>query len=290
MKKFLILVLTPLLLISCNKDKNKEVEKEPSKSFADYGAFLGRGDNDVSNFSKYEYVSVELNEFGESNISRLTEHGVKFLAYLNIGSLESFREGQEEYAELYDYFSSITFKDYDNWPDERWIDVSDATWQDFSVNTLAKSFKDSKAYGVYLDNVDVYTIAKEEGKDEVAFASGIKNIIKGISNLGLKVMVNGGSEFLETMNEADDDIFNYIWAYQQEEVFSLITDYDNNVFKEQVKEDSEYYLQVASMMKEKGKEVFFLEYTTDENLIEIIEKFCNEKEYHFYISNDVDLK
>ena len=279
MKKLLFLTLTALLLSGC-RYKGIPV---PLKKFNDYGAFLGRSDNDVTHFSEYNYISLELDEFGDSNINRLNARGVHFLAYLNVGSLETYRD-------YYETYESLTFKDYDNWPDERWIDVSNASWQNFVVNTLAKGFKDRGAYGVYLDNVDVYSIAKEDGLNFNAYAAGIKNIIKGVTDLGLYVMMNGGAEFLDDIKDQEDDAIGLIWAYHQEEVFSRITDYEHNGFAKQTSQDSDYYKEIAAMMKERGKEVFLLEYTTDSSLIETITSFCNEKEYHYYISSDVDLK
>ena len=279
MKTKTVLLLIPFLLFGCKKSKQEET---PLK-FNDYGAFLGRSDNDVTSFSNYKYVSLELDEFGDSNLKRLSGKGVNFLAYLNVGALENYRD-------YYDDYESITFKDYEEWPDERWIDVSNTEWQSFVVNTLAKGFKDRNAFGVYLDNVDVYTIAKDEAKDYSAFATGLKNIIKGVSDLGLKVMINGGSEFLDDMNDQESDVFNYIWGYHQEEVFSLITDYEKNTFSTQNKDDQDYYQEIAALMKEKGKEVFLLEYTTSESLKKTIQDYCEQKQYHYYISNDVDLK
>ena len=140
------------------------------------------------------------------------------------------------------------------------------------------------------DIVDVYTIAKEEGKNYSGFATGIKNIIKGVTNLGLKVMINGGSEFLDDMNDQNDGIFSSIWAYHQEEVFSLITDYEEDEFGTQEQEDSEYYQEIASIMKNKGKEVFFLEYTKDNNLINKIKDYCESKKYYYYIASTVNLE
>ena len=133
-------------------------------------------------------------------------------------------------------------------------------------------------------------VSKENEKDVNAFASGLKNIIKGVSDLGLKVMINGGSEFLDDMNDQNDNIFDSIWAYHQEEVFSLISDYQNNVFTTQNDEDNAYYQEIAAMMHTKGKEVFFLEYTTDENLRKTISDFCEQTFYHYYIANSVELK
>ena len=282
MKKLLVLFIVPFLLCSCNKSKEEERDETPEVHFNDYRAFLGRSDNDVTHFSEYKYISFEFDEFTDTNISRISGKGTKTFAYLNVGSLENYRD-------YYDDYESITFKNYDEWPDERWIDVSNASWQDFVVNTLAKGFKDRNAYGVYLDNVDVYTIAKEDCLDYVSFGVGLKNIIKGVSDLGLKVMINGGSEFLDDMNDAEDKIFDSIWGYHQEEVFSLISDYKNNVFTTQSSEDKEYYQEIASLMKSKGKEVFFLEYTKDETLKEEVKSYCDNKEYHYYISDNVEL-
>ena len=276
MKKLLLLLLAPLALVGCkNTDKKEEFHGN------DYGAFLGRIDNNVSGFKDYKYVSVELDEYTHTNIERLTNNGTNFLAYLNVGSLENYRD-------YYDDFESYTFKDYDNWPEERWIDVTNQDWQNLMVE-LAQGLKNEGAFGVYMDNVDVYSIAKEEEMSYQAFGSAIKSIISRINALGLKVMVNGGAEFFDDMNDANDNVFDSVWGYHQEEVFSLIDDYDDNVFGTQNDEDKAYYQSIASMMKDKGKEVFFLEYTTNETLIKNIENYCNSQEFHYYISNTIEL-
>ena len=282
MKKVFAFIMLLPLLAGCGKN-NKSEEGSDNINPSDYGAFLGRSDNDVTDFNKYKYVSCELDEFTDTNIKRLSEKGTNFLAYLNVGSLE-------EYRDYYDDFVEYTFLDYEDWPDERWIDVSNKSWQAYLINTVAKDFKDRGAYGVYMDNVDVYTIAKENDKNYVSFANGIKNIIKGVANLGLKVMINGGSEFLDDMNDQEDGIFSSIWAYHQEEVFSLITDYENDKFGKQVKDDTEYYQDIAKIMKNKGKEVFFLEYTKDNTLINEIKSYCESKKYHYYIASKVNLE
>ena len=246
MKKLVLLLLAPLALAGC-----KSKEKPEPFNGNDYGAFLGRIDNDVSGFNQYKYVSVELNEFTHTNIQRLTHNGTNFLAYLNVGSLENYRD-------YYDEFESLTFKDYDNWPEERWIDVTNQDWQNLIVS-LAEGFKNEGAFGVYMDNVDVYSIAKEDNMNYQAFGSAIKNMITSVSALGLK------------------------------EVFSLIDDYDENIFTTQNDEDKAYYQEVAAMMKSKGKEVFFLEYTTNDSLKETIKNYCNSQEFHYYIANTVEL-
>lgn len=276
MKKYLLLLLTSLALVGC---KNKE-QQEPLYG-NDYGAFLGRSDNDVTGFNQYKYVSVELDEFTHTNIERLTKIGTNFLAYLNVGSLETYRD-------YYDEYESFTFKDYDNWPDERWMDVTNQGWQDLMIS-LARSFKNEGAFGVYMDNVDVYSVAKEENMNYQAFGAAIKTIITRVSALGLKILINGGSEYFDDMNDINDNVFDFIWAYHQEEVFSLIEDYDENIFTTQSEEDKAYYQEVASIFKEKGKEIFFIEYTNDSSLKETIKNYCNSNGYHYYFSSTVDL-
>ena len=278
MKKLLPLLLIPLFLVGCKRQDNDEYI---IPNMQDYGVFLGRSDNNVDGFNKYKYVSVELDEFGSSNIDRLSKKGVNFLAYLNVGSLENFRDYYEEYE-------SITFKDYENWPEERWIDVTNTSWQD-KVVSLAQGFKNDGAFGVYLDNVDVYSIAKEDEMNYQAFGDAIKSMITRINALGLKVLVNGGAEYFDDMFDQNDNVFDSLWAYHQEEVFSQISDYEHNGFTTQTEEDKAYYISIASKMHQIGKEVFFLEYTTDSSLIEAIEHYCGLVEIHYYISSTVEL-
>ena len=277
MKKILTLLSASCFLVGCGP---KEEVKEEFKS-NDYGAFLGRSENNVLGFNNYKYVSVELFEFTSTNIKRLSENGTYFLAYLNIGSLENYRD-------YYDEYESWTFRDYENWPEERWIDVTNSSWQDLMVS-LATDFKNEGAFGVYLDNVDVYSVAKEDELNYQDYASAIKSIITRINALGLKVMINGGTEFLDDMSDSNDSIFDSIWAYHQEEVFTLVDDYEENIFTVQQEEDKTYYQQIAELMKVKGKEVFLLEYTTDNTLIGTIKNYCEEKQYHYYIANNVEL-
>ena len=212
--KFVKILFIPALLCSCSL-KN---------SYADYGAFLGR-EKDISGFKNYSYVSYNLLGFPNNLIEKVHKNGTKSLAYLNIGSLENWNDDYDEYKD-------ITFKDYENWPDERWVDVTQAKWSSRVIN-LAKQIKAKDAFGVYLDNVDVYTIAQEEGLDYAAYGESLVDMITRISKLGLKVLMNGGSNFLDDMNDKKNNVFKYIWGYHQEEVFSLIKDYENDKFGRQ---------------------------------------------------------
>ena len=298
MKKALLLLL-PFIFSGCTvieqeKPSDTKPEDKPHVNsivddgddvitWNDYGAFLGRSDDNAKDFDRYKYVSFEFDDFKKATINNLSNKGVQCFAYLNVGSLETYRS-------YYSTFSKYTFMDYDNWPDERWIDITNADWQDYIVNTVAKSFKDKGASGVYLDNADVYTIFKENDMNYSKAASALKSVINGINGLGLKILMNGGAEFIDDMNDKNDSILKSIWAYHQEEVFSLIKDYDKDVFGKQEKEDTNYYKEMASIMKKNGAQVFLLEYTKDESLIQEIDKYCSENNYHYYCSSTVDLK
>ena len=102
-------------------------------------------------------------------------------------------------------------------------------------------------------------------------------------------MINGGSEFIDDMLEQENDVIDSIWAYHQEEVFSLIKDYNNNIFGTQYTDDRECYQEIATKMKGKGKEVFLLEYTVNNSLIEDIRTYCSQNSYHYYISSSIEL-
>ena len=297
MKKIPAFIFTSLLLTGCNflnfkKNEtnittNKEIDQENHEhdwiiSYDDYGAFLGRNENNITGFYDYNYLSFEFDEFSDQNIQNLNNKNIKTFAYLNVGSLENYRY-------YYDNFKNITIGEYENWEDEAWINVSNVEWQNFIVNTVAKGLKNRGAFGVYMDNVDVYTFAKENKLNFSNYATGLKNIIKGVSDLGLKVMINGGSEFLDDMNDKNDSIFDSIWGYHQEEVFSLIEDYDRNIFTTQNSEDSSYYKETLKMMHDKNKNLFLLEYTKNEALKEKIKRYCEENNIHFYIADSVEL-
>ena len=284
MKKLLfILIASCIGLIGCinngeNKGEGNTTIVTPSLP---YGAFLGRDNNNTKDFEKYEYLSFDFEEYEESTIRKLESNGNHCMGYLNVGSIENYRD-------YYQRFESSTFADYENWKDERWIDVSNPSWQTFVINTLAKNIKNKGGYGVYMDNVDVYSICKEHPsmKNRLSeIAEGLKKIIKGVNELGLKVMVNGGAEFFEEQNGVITDI----WAYHQEEVFTLIVNYDADVFTTQTEDDKQYYLEIAKKMKDAGKEVFFLEYTKHEGVTRQIESYCKLANYKYYVSTTVGL-
>lgn len=87
-----------------------------------YGVYLGENGSNTDKLLGYKNLIIDLDEFSTSNIASIKEAGCKIYSYLSVGSLEKYRSYYEEYKD-------ITFMDYDNWPDERWVDVSNHSWQ-----------------------------------------------------------------------------------------------------------------------------------------------------------------
>ena len=114
-----------------------------------YGVFLDTDSENTEQIHDYDTVVIDADNFSADDIRQLHSQGNKMIySYLNVGSLESFRD-------YYPEFKDITIGDYENWPEEKWIDVTDEGWQDHIAKT-AKSYANKGVDGLFLDNLDVY--------------------------------------------------------------------------------------------------------------------------------------
>ena len=278
-------------LLGCNQKTNNNNTQEEKKentpsvtSKEDFGVFLGLQEGNYQKLLSFKKVAIEIEEFSSSIIDELKSNDIEIYAYLSVGSLEKYRP-------YYNEFKNYTFMDYDNWPHERWIDVSQKSWQDHIKDT-ASSFKNMGANGLFLDNFDVYYIASEEYECSTSFKEGIyegcKTILSNLSTLEMSLLLNSGSTFLERLDEEHDSLIDKVDWYAQESVFSSIIDYENNIFGKQNEEDHNYYLEIIEMMKEKSS-ILLIEYTEDQNLIEEIESYCKSNNFSCYITNRVNL-
>ena len=251
-----------------------------------YGVFLGADSSRINKVSLYDNPIIEIEEFTSEDISSLKENNKHIYAYLSVGSLENYRDYYEE-------FEHLAFYEYENWPDEKWIDVSDSSWQEHLIVEATK-FKNLGAYGLFMDNFDVYYIASEEYDGGITFVNKIYNacidILTSLHNLGLSLIINSGSTFLERLKEENkDELLNYIDCYTQECVFSNIVDYDHDKFSRQDEETKNYYLSIINMMKSYS-DILLLEYTKSKNVIDDIIEYCQRESFHYYISKKVNLE
>ena len=282
MKRFAFpFILLSFLLSGCNNSPSQEDDLRD-----EFGVFLGATSQDFEKIKGYQNLCIDVDEFSTSELAYFSENKIDVYAYLSIGSLENYRS-------YYDTFKHLEFYEYENWPDEKWVDVSDLSWQNH-ITSEANRLKELGASGLFMDNFDVYYIALEEYEEATpsfkeAIYQGCKSILSNLSNIGLKLIINSGTDFLERLNEEHSDLLDKIDIYAQECVFSSIEDYDKDDFGRQNKEDHDYYVDIINMMKSHSS-ILLIEYTVDIDLINEIKSYCTSNNFSYYISSTVDLK
>lgn len=92
--------------------------------------------------------------FRRKDIRKLHADGTKVYSYLNIGSVENFRP-------YYKTYEHLAIGDYENWEEEKWVNVADKDWQEF-MDTLAGKLKKKGVDGFFIDNCDVYDYAHKK--------------------------------------------------------------------------------------------------------------------------------
>ena len=119
--------------------------QEPSR---EYGVFLGINATDMERLEGYDLVVIEPSEFQAEQIEAMHAAGQTVYGYLNIGAIETYRP-------YYGRFQGITQGVYEDWPDERWVDVTSPEWQEFIVDDLGKTYADMGLDGVVATNTTI---------------------------------------------------------------------------------------------------------------------------------------
>ncbi|MBD5521036.1 MAG: hypothetical protein HDR03_07380 [Lachnospiraceae bacterium] len=269
----ILIILICVLLVGCAAPNAYRMEN------SDYGVFIGADKETLNTIlddsGNYEIAVIEGQEFSSDEISGFKVGGRMIYSYLNIGSLETFRP-------YYTDFEDDILGEYENWPDEYWIDVSDKRWQNYISETIAKELYEKGVDGFFIDNCDVYY---QYPTDEIY--DGLINIMERLNKYDVDIIINGGNEFVSQL--ILDGRSGLIDGVNQEGVFSSIKDYDNDVFAKQDKEETEYFTQYLDMAKEAGLDVYLLEYTTDSGIAKEIETYCGREGFRYYISCSVEL-
>ena len=267
-----------LLLTACpSTPVNSEQKTEQHFKFL-YGVFLGAEPEDTNSMKAYRTIVVEGQSFTEQQVSDLKSYGHTVYSYLNVGSIE-------EYRPYYDRFSEYTLDVYENWEDEKWIDVTVPEWQDFIVNELAKELKDKGFDGLFIDNIDVYYMYPSEESFEA-----ITSILRKLKAMGFYICINGGDVYVSECIEKFDRLDDIFDAVNQETVFTKIIWDEEDTFEEQNREESEYFQEYLSEVHEHGVDVYLLEYTQDKELAAKIKDYCREKGYDYYVSKTLNLE
>lgn len=248
----------------------KEFEKH------DYGVFLNADASSLERFKMYETIVIDAQYFTKRDIELLHQNGTVVYTYLNIGSIENFREYYTTYAEL-------AIGEYEHWEEEEWVDVANPDWQKF-IGQLSQELYEKGVDGFFIDNCDVYYYDPHESIFE-----GITAILQNMMTFGKAVIINGGDTYVAEYRERYGAIDQIMTGVNQESVWSSI-DFDSGTFREQTSETRDYFCKYLEMCKADGVEVYLLEYTTNQKLIQKIKEYCKEQDFHFYISSSLELR
>lgn len=262
-----VFILALLSLLGFFKDRDKK---------NDYGVFLGIEKTEIHKLDGYKTVVIEPSNFSKSDIEQVHKDGKFVYGYLNVGSIEKFRS-------YYKDFKSLSLGTYENWPDERWIDVTASDWQKFIVQELGKKYADKGIDGFFIDNTDVYYQYPTKGTFHA-----LCSIMRGLKGYKLKVLINGGDSFVSRCIDENiaKDLFDGI---NQECVFTSI-DFDNKSYGIQAKDETKRYKEYLSKVKKAGLEVYLLEYGAGPSIQELIDEYCKQNDFKYYNAESLELK
>ena len=251
----------------------RAIEADDSKQ--DYGVFLSLDSSDIDIIAGYRTVVIDAQYFSKEEIAYLKSQGCTVYSYLNIGSIENFRE-------YYDLYSNLALGDYENWEEEQWMDVSSIVWQEFLVS-LEDELSDKEIDGFFVDNCDVYYVYPT---DEIF--EGLTTILEHLMEYGKPVIVNGGDTYVMRFQESCGSPQRIMTGVNQECVWSKI-DFATGTFSTQKKDERQYFQDYVEACNNYGLDVFLIEYTTDNALKQKIKKYCTENQFRYYISDSVEL-
>lgn len=181
----------------------------------------------------------------------------------------------EEYRPYFKQFENITLSVYDDWPDERWVNVASKEWQDFIINDLGKKYSKMGFDGFFLDNTDVYYHYQKED-----IFNGLCNILTGLKKYNISLIINGGDSFVTEC--IDKDIYRNLFdGINQESVF---TNEDSSG------ETSSYYKTYLKNIKKTSLDVYLLEYNANAALSKEIDRYCKENGFIWYNAKGKQLK
>ncbi|MCE5189279.1 MAG: endo alpha-1,4 polygalactosaminidase [Eubacteriales bacterium] len=241
-----------------------------------YAVLLGLNPEDSSILSSYDTVVIDAQYFTKGDIAAVQAKGTVVYTYLNIGSIETFREG-------YDALKGCVLSPYDNWPDEYWVDVSRPEWQLFIANE-AQALIDKGIDGFFLDNADVYYLYPTP-----EIYSGLVEILENLGRYDKPILMNGGDVFVGKAVLDAEIPLACITGVNQECVFTSI-DFSTNTLLLQDEETTRYYQDYLARCKGAGLDVYLTEYAPkDARINKKIQDYCETNDFQYYISPSINL-
>jgi len=271
-KILVFLLFLIFLLIGCGK----EVKESMSQNAKEYMVLIGENPDIVKTVSDVDVLVIDASYFTKEEIEALKNNNInKIYSYLNIGSIETFRD-------YYIYFEKYTLDDYENWPDEKWIDVSKHEWQECIFNESEK-LVEKGVDGFFIDNVDIYSKYPDESTYD-----GLVKILSKIKTFDKSVIINGGDSFISKYLESNnkDNIFDGV---NQESVYTAY-DFQKNICVENNKDNVQYFTNYLEMLLEEGYLVYLIEYSSDSGITEKVYTYSKEHNFVCYVSDNIQLK
>ena len=94
-----------------------------AESTKDYKVLIGMDHEKVMQLKEIKTLVIDAEFFSQEDIAQLHKNrNVHIFSYLNIGSIETFRD---DYAA----FADIALGHYENWDEEQWVNVANKRWQ-----------------------------------------------------------------------------------------------------------------------------------------------------------------
>lgn len=223
-------------------------------------------------------IVIETDDYSSKEIRAIKAKGYRVLGYLSVGTIEKERSWFNKYKHL-------RLQQLEDWPKEWYVDCTKAEWQDF-LKKKSLAIINKGCDGLWCDNLDVYEYNKRQ-----PMYSACKTILSDLKKIVSYVMVNGGSEFFDTLMDRKVNLNRYVHGVTQEEVFSRILDYSGKgKFGKQTSDQSKWYQSYMKRLLANGTQTFLLEYTRDDAVRKKIRDFCTRyKMTGYYISSGVDL-
>lgn len=209
-----------------------------------------------------EYVKATLNRSKRDDLAVIdtdgipvatvrdaVRRGVHVYGYINAGALENGRTCYQKYKHL-------RLAKYEGWSGEYWVDCTAPEWKDH-ILSLGKAIRDTGAIGVYFDNSDIYYEVRHIKKqydrtlpDQTAVYKALRDMVIGLTKIGLIVMPNGGDSFVRRFYTEYPSVLKTI---NQEGCL-----YEN--FKRQPKDERLFRTEYMDWAKKKGLYVRGIEY------------------------------
>ena len=262
----LILILSTALLSACSDDSSDEAEK--------YVVLIGEDSDITDKLSDIDLLVIDAEYFSQNDIARLRENGIhEIYSYINIGSIESFRSYDTD-------FEKYTLGAYENWPEEKWIDVSAPEWQACTASRV-DSLVQKGVDGFFVDNTDVYYNYPQE-----SIYDGILTILDYMDHTGGKILINGGDCFVKKYLTTEKNVL--IDGVNQENVFTAY-DFSKDVYTKSDQSTREYYTEYLDLAMSHGCTAYTLEYATNPAIRRQAAAYAGKHGYICYISDNIGL-